>query len=82
MTQKEGLDMLSLSNLKQWLRQKQNTTMRDLQLEYGEEPTCIYLMLQHFILRGQVKESTITPKCGSKCQQCNPIYTLKFEWVA
>lgn len=73
--------MLSLSNLKQWLKQQQKTTMRDLQLEYNEEPTFIYNMLQHFILRGQLKESKVTPKCGSKCQQCNPIYTLKFEWV-
>lgn len=73
--------MLSLSHLKQSMQQKQQTNMRELQLTYNEDPVYIYSMLQHFIDRGRIKESTITPKCGSKCHQCNPIYTLRFEWI-
>jgi hypothetical protein len=81
MPAKESL-MLSLSSLKQWFKQKQNITMHELQLKYNEEPTFIYNMLRHFIMRGQLRESRITLECGSKCQQCNPVNTLKFEWLS
>ncbi|MEM9244106.1 MAG: FeoC-like transcriptional regulator [Pseudomonadota bacterium] len=72
--------VLSLSDLKQWLKRKQQTTMQELRWRYDEEPSVIHAMLQHFIRRGQLEETTVTPKCGSKCQQCNPLEVLKFKW--
>lgn len=73
--------MLTLKNLKTFLKEKQTVTMRELQLHYKEDPQLIYQMLKHFICRGQLTQCKVTPKCGSKCHQCNPIYTIKFNWL-
>ena len=73
---------LSLGNLKRLLKSRVDAVaMQELCMTFGEEAKTIYMLLEHFINRGQVEKSTMTPKCGKSCNLCQPLHTCKFRWV-
>ncbi len=74
--------MISLIDLKAYLQENPNTSLAQLSIHYQEEAGFVEHMLQHFIRKGQLRTSTLTPKCGTKCTDCDPNSTTLFEWCA
>lgn len=73
--------MLTLSQLKQYLRQKQQTTLPEMSVALKEERDVVEMMLQYFVAKGQVRVCAKTPLCGTKCNDCGFARTMLYEWV-
>ena len=72
--------MLTLSNLKQYLKTKPQVTLFELSKYFEETPDIVQDHMRHFIHKGHVCESTLTPKCGSVCQKCDVKNIVVYRW--
>lgn len=70
-----------LTELKGYLRQQGQATLADIALHLDSEPEAVRGMLTHWIRKGKVVKQTLTPACGSSCQQCNAATTEIYSWV-
>jgi len=73
--------MISVSLLKQYIKNKDKASLLELHMQFKEDKMIIYDMLQHLIRKGCICEAKLTPKCGSKCHQCDPLATITFTWI-
>ncbi|MFN7096256.1 MAG: FeoC-like transcriptional regulator [Gammaproteobacteria bacterium] len=72
--------MLTLTNIKQLLTQKNQISLAELAKTYQEDPLVIQQMLYHFIKKGSVIEKRLTKHCGTACQQCPLNETVIYQW--
>ena len=72
--------MISLVELKAYLQARQQFSLAELSIHYQEDAGFVEHMLQHFIRKGQLRSRSLTPKCGTKCTDCDPSSTTLFEW--
>lgn len=72
---------LSFKHLKHYLIECKQSSMLQLCEYFNESPDNLYPLLQHFIQKNQLQEIKLTPKCGTSCQLCDPLNTLKFKWL-
>lgn len=75
------VNVMLLSELKAFLKQKGRATLAELASEFGETPEMIRCMMCHFINKGSVTENTLTPKCGTACQSCQLANVTVYQWV-
>jgi DNA-binding IclR family transcriptional regulator len=71
-----------LSDIKQYLQQQPGQTLLDLSRQFRIEINVLREMLAVLVRKGQVRQCTKTPRCGTKCQQCSVVITEMYEWVA
>ncbi len=72
--------MLTLSQLKTYLRGKPMVTVQEISISLQEDVQLVTMMLQHFINKGQVKICPRKPQCGTQCQKCSFAQTQFYEW--
>ena len=74
--------MLSLKLLKQYLQEKPEVSLLELQQLLQEDAETVSFLLRYFIDRGQVRQRTLTNRCGTHCQKCPAAVTQLFSWQA
>ncbi len=70
-----------LSDIKQYLQQQSGQTLLELSRQFKIEINVLREMLSVLVRKGQVRQCTKTPRCGTKCQQCSVVSTEIYEWV-
>lgn len=70
-----------LTSIKEHLRQHTATSLFDMSKRFNVEPEVLRPMLNLLIRKGQVRQCTKTPNCGSKCNKCDVLITEIYEWL-
>lgn len=69
-----------LSDIKQYLQNQPSQTLLALSRHFQIEADVLRDMLAVLVRKGQVKQCTKTPRCGTKCHQCTLLVTEMYEW--
>ncbi len=69
-----------LSDLRTYLRQRGQASLRDLALHFRSEPEALRGMLDLLERRGQVRKVRAHAACGEGCSQCDPATTEIYLW--
>lgn len=72
--------MLTLSILRDYIRDKKRVSLSELAQAFAESPDMIQSMVYHLIYKSVVIEKKLTPHCGTKCQQCPMMSTIFYCW--
>ncbi len=72
--------MLSLIQLKQHLQTHPTVTLSELSISLKEDNGLLEQKLQHFVNKGQVTCTQLTPHCGTRCHSCPSANTIVYEW--
>jgi DNA-binding IclR family transcriptional regulator len=70
-----------LSDIKHYLQHQPGQTLLELSRQFQVEVNVLREMLAVLIRKGQVRQCTKTPRCGTKCHQCAVLTTEMYEWV-
>lgn len=70
-----------LSDIKQHLKNQPRQTLLALSQRFQIETDIMRDMLAVLIRKGQIKQCTKTPRCGTKCHQCTTLVTEMYECV-
>lgn len=70
-----------LSDIKQYLQTQPSQTLLELSRRFQIEANVLRDMLSVLIRKGQVRQCTKTPRCGTKCHQCALLVTEIYEWI-
>jgi putative ferrous iron transport protein C len=69
-----------LSEVRDYLRERGQASLRDLALHFDASPEALRGMLAHWVLRGQVSRHRATGACGDSCTQCDPAAVELYAW--
>lgn len=70
-----------LSEIKQHLQHHHKQNLWQLSRQFNVTADVMRDMLALLVRKGQVRQCTKTPRCGSKCNQCDVLITETYEWV-
>lgn len=70
-----------LSDIKHYLQNQPSQTLLELSRRFQIEANVLRDMLAILVRKGQVRQCTKTPCCGTKCNQCTALATEMYEWV-
>ncbi len=71
-----------LSDLRDYLKQRQRVPLHDLVLHFRLEADTLRDMLEKWIRKGKVKKiSPDSNACGTSCCKCDPTLTELYEWL-
>lgn len=73
--------MMLLQQIKAYLKQRQIVSLLDLKREFGADADVLRDMLHLWIQKGQVRCLQKTPACGTRCTNCDPLFTEMYEWI-
>ena len=73
--------MLTLANLKQYLKAQSQASLAELAHYFAESPETVQDRMRHFINKGQVHCNSVTPKCATLCQKCELKNVIIYTWV-
>lgn len=71
-----------LVQLKQRLQQQKQCNLLDLCKHLHCNPDVVRDMLAIWISKGKVQLCAKSDACGSRCQQCDPLFTEKYMWLS
>ena len=69
-----------LSQIRDYLRERGQASLRELAQRFNSEPEALRGMLDHWIRKGQVSRHTVDASCGG-CTQCDPAATEIYVWT-
>jgi len=73
-----------LAELRDYLRERGQTSLQDMALHFDSEPDALRGMLEHWIRKGKVSRRGASATCGSSggsCTQCNPTTVEIYVWI-
>lgn len=70
-----------LSELRSYLQQHRRVPLNDLVLHFGVEADALRGMLQKWIGKGKLRQTSAGSNCGSGCCKCDPLLTDIYEWI-
>jgi len=70
-----------LSNIKRCLQRQSGQTLLELSRQFQIDSHVLREMLSVLVRKGQIRQCTKTPQCGTACHQCVAIETEVYEWV-
>jgi hypothetical protein len=71
-----------LQQIKAYLKQRHIVSLLDLKKEFGADSDVLRDMLNLWIQKGQVRCLQKTPACGTRCTNCDPLFTEMYEWIS
>ncbi len=57
------------------------SSVQELAVHCGVEPSMIRQLLQHWLRKGAVKRIGKTNSCGTRCHKCLPDTIEMYEWI-
>lgn len=72
---------MSLIQLKQHMQQVKQSSLFELCRATKINPEVLQSMLQHWVRKGKVCEVNSQEGCGTRCQQCDPLFVQRYRWV-
>jgi len=72
---------LILSDIKDYLQQRQQACVSDIALHFGASVDATRGMLETWIRKGKVRRLP-SMTCGSSCGKCAPEQMELYEWIA
>lgn len=69
-----------LSDLRDYLRQREQASLQDMALHFDADPEALKGMLEHWIRKGKVTRQTAKASCGDSCTQCDPASVEIYVW--
>jgi predicted ArsR family transcriptional regulator len=69
-----------LSDLKHYLAQHGQVTLRDIATHFDVEPDAMRGMLSPWMHKGKVRKVPPRPMCAGCCQ-CDPAFIEVYEWL-
>lgn len=70
-----------LSELRNYLQQKGRVSLNDLVLHFDIDADALRGMLQKWINKGKLRQTSAGSNCGSGCCKCDPLLTDIYEWL-
>ncbi len=70
-----------LQQIKTYIQQRQIVSLFDLKREFGADSDVLRDMLELWIQKGKVRCMQRTPACGTRCTNCDPLFTEMYEWT-
>jgi len=70
-----------LSDIRDYLQQREQATLSDLALHFDTEPQALRQMLDQWVRKGRVERLAVSSSCGSSCNKCNPAATEIYRWL-
>lgn len=72
---------MTLLEIKQHMMQVKMATLGNLCHLFHTDAETLRCLLAHWIRKGNIRQCTKTPACGSKCVKCPEASTEIYEWV-
>jgi putative ferrous iron transport protein C len=72
---------MSLIAIKNHMRKVKLTTLNNLCLLFNRDAETLRAMLSHWIKKGNIRQCTRTPKCGTQCFKCPVAQVEMYEWI-
>jgi len=70
-----------LSEVRNYLRDKRKISLLELSRHFNVTADVLRSMLSLLVQKGQVRQCTKKPACGTKCMQCSVFDTEMYEWL-
>ncbi|MGR8929400.1 MAG: FeoC-like transcriptional regulator [Gammaproteobacteria bacterium] len=70
-----------LSDLRSYLQAKHRVTLNDLVLHFDVDANALRGMLEKWVKKGKVRQTTAESACGTSCCKCDPLLTEIYEWM-
>lgn len=71
-----------LSELRDYIRQQQRVSLKDLALHFQVDADALRGMLNKWVSKGKVRRHRAGGEaCGTSCCQCDPLLTEIYEWA-
>ena len=74
--------MMQLQQIKAYIKQRHIVSLFDLKREFGTDAEVLRDMLNLWIQKGHLRCMQKTPSCGTRCTNCDPLFTEMYEWIA
>jgi putative ferrous iron transport protein C len=71
---------MMLQEIKNYLQQRGQASLTEIALHLDADPAAVEGMLQHWIRKGMVQQTTLTASCGSSCNQCGSEQRALYVW--
>lgn len=71
-----------LQQIKAYIRERHIVSLFDLKREFGTDADVLRDMLNLWIQKGQLRCMQKTSACGTRCTNCDPLFTEVYEWIA
>jgi hypothetical protein len=68
-----------LSQIRDYLRERGQASLRELALRFDTDPDALRGMLAHWVRKGRVSRQTVGTSCGG-CTQCDPAAMEIYLW--
>lgn len=72
---------MSLIDIKQHMMKVRIASLNSLCLLFNADAERLRCMLSHWIRKGNIRQCTKAPACGSQCFKCPTAVTEIYEWV-
>jgi len=72
--------MTLLQQIKVYIQERHIVSLLDLKREFGTDTDVLRDMLKIWIQKGQLRSTQKTPACGTRCTNCDPLFTEMYEW--
>lgn len=72
---------MSLLAIKRHMRQVKMATLNHLCLIFNAEPDTMRCLISHWMQKGNIRQCTKKPACGTKCFKCPSAATELYEWI-
>ncbi len=73
--------MVSLLELKEYLRNRNIVSINDLSLHFKASREMLEPMLEHWIRKGKLRKETAESSCGSKTCSCGDSEQVWYQWI-
>ena len=73
---------MTLVAIKQHMMQVKIATLSNLCLLFKSDPETLRCMLAHWVRKGNLRQCTKKPACGSQCFKCPTATTEIYEWCS
>ena len=70
-----------LSDLKRYLRERGQASLRDMALHFDAEPDVVRAMLDVWVRKGRVERGPVDASCGGNCNQCDAAAAEIYRWT-
>lgn len=72
---------MMLTGVKTYLCTYKLASLAELARHFNADPDFVRSMLQHWIQKGYVNKTILSPSCGTGCSQCHHLASEIYRWI-